>query len=302
MLKIYLSLFFLFLFSITKAQVKLIRKSVFDVETKSIVPYATIHLIKSNKYIDADAGGYFEIEISNPADSLIISSIGYKTLKIGLSEIDLIDSVFLDKQKVTLKELVLAKPTIKTFGILDEKKGTSSSGGSIVSRLEMTTLIEIPAEIEFYRLSKIFIKGWNFREENPVKLHIYDVDSNGLPGNELLTKQIIISNNESSNKTVSIDVRNQQIFLERTDFFVGIQWMTSTKVKSFTGPEIFETVITKKLLTYRRQVNVNKNKWFGLFKTNGGKRSMVFYPGGTPLPGDIPMNMLASAEIEIFPQ
>jgi hypothetical protein len=90
-------------------------------------------------------------------------------------------------------------------------------------------------------------------------------------------------------------VKDQNIMIENNSFFVGIQWLTSTKVKLFTGPEIYETFSHKKLLTYRRQLNIKNNKWFGEFK-----KDMVFFPGGIIPSNDTPINILASAEIEVF--
>jgi len=299
--KLFLTLFAGFVFSLVDAQQRKIKGMVYDLETKFSIAYATIHMLNTKCYVDADSKGYFEIDCDHSTDILIISSVGYQTDTINLVKINLSDSFFLKRGEVILSEVVVGKFEAKVFGIVSEKMGTSSTGGSAVTRGEITTFIEIPNEIKIYRISKVFIKGRDFKAENPVRLHIYDVDSNGLPGNELLTKEVILSSKEVSNKTVIINVQDQNIFLEKPDFFVGIQWMTSIKVKMFTGPEIFETIKIKKTLTYRRNLSANNNKWYALFHSNkGGNRNMLFYPGGTPSPEDRPINMMASAEIEIF--
>lgn len=280
---------------VAAAQPAILKKQVFDRDTKMPIPYATIQIANTLKYSDSDDKGIFEIEASNN-DSLLITCIGYKSSKIPVVVSQKNDSLFLDKEVVQLRELIVSKPVINTFGIIDDNKNTSSTGGSQAGRHEMATLIEIPATIKMYRITKVLLKARNFKEENPVRLHIYSVDSLGLPGQELLTKEIVITNDQVDNKIVSIDVKDQQIVLENSSFFVGIQWLTSTKVKLFTGPEVFETFKEKKLLTYRRSLTVNKNKWFGWFD----KRSVIFYPGGETPNDEKPINMLTSAEIEIL--
>jgi hypothetical protein len=262
--------------------------------TKEPIPYATVHIANSKIYSDADENGRFEISV-NKTDSLIISSIGFETLMVAFSTIVAFDSFFLKQCVVNIPEIIITKPIVKTFGSVNDKKDRSITGGSQASRTEVATLIEIPESSSYYRISKIFIRGKDFKDENPVRLHIYAVDSIGLPGRELLIKEIIIKKKEDDKKVITLDVKDQNIVIENNSFFVGIQWLTSTKVKLFTGPEIYETFRNKKLLTYRRQLNVKNNKWFGEFK-----KDMVFFPGGIIPSNDTPINILASAEIEVF--
>jgi|GEM_PF-2879681 len=297
MCKFYYSVFSFIIFISSKGQQLSIKSRVFDSDTKICIPYVSVHISNTMKFRDTDEKGFFQI-MGNSSDTLIISCIGYESSKLPVSKIGLNDSCFLIKKIITLNEIISSKPLSKVFGILNERQGRSCSGGSEAERTEIATLIEIPDSIKLYKISKIFIKGRNFKEANPVRLHIYGIGNNGLPGTELLIKEIIIKNNEDDNKTISIDVKDQGIFLEQSSFFVGIQWITSTKVKLFTGPEIFETFKVKKLLTYRRSLSLNNNQWYGWFK-----KSLISYPDGIiPTDDDPPINVLTSAEIEIFGQ
>jgi len=296
MVKLYYSVLGFIFFISSKGQQISISSNVFDRDSKICIPFVSVQVSNTLRFRDTDEKGFFEI-MGNSSDTLIISCIGYESTRLPLSQIRLNDSCFLIKKIITLHEIVSSKPSSKIFGILNEKQGRSCSGGSEAERTEIATLIEIPDSIKMYKVSKIFIKGRDFKESNPVRVHIYGVDNNGLPGNELLIKEIIIKNYEDNNKTISIDVKDQGIFLGQTSFFVGIQWITSQKVKLFTGPEIFETFKVKKLLTYRRALSLNGNKWYGWYKT-----SFISYPNNNPPPDDTPINVLASAEIEIYPQ
>ncbi|MEI9955757.1 MAG: carboxypeptidase-like regulatory domain-containing protein [Ferruginibacter sp.] len=284
-----------FLFVTTNAQTVTYKASICDKETKAIIPYATVQIANTLKYIDCDAKGYFEIE-GKDADTLIVSCIGFNTLKMLAAKINTTDSFFLVKQVVKLNEVVIAKRELKTYGIVNEKPGISYTAGADAGRTEFTTLIEIPNDVKLYKISKLFIKGRNFNSENPLRIHIYDVDSNGFPGKELLTKETIVDNNaEVENKILSIDVKDQNIFLEGQSFFVGIQCLATAKVKIGKAPEIYSTYKVPRLLTFRRSLKVNHYNWYALFK-----KDIIFFPNGVVPKDDAPDNIMASAEIEQY--
>ncbi|MEO7314043.1 MAG: carboxypeptidase-like regulatory domain-containing protein [Ginsengibacter sp.] len=269
------------------------------------VSYATIQLSGTKNIIDSDENGYFEIFANSEKDSLLITCIGFKSYTIPVRYFKDTDSVFLEENFLKMDEVHIKNPVLKTFGIVNEKMGSSRIGGTSAGRSELTTLIEIPTSIESYYISKVFIRGKRFREENPVRLHIYAVNENGLPGEELLKKQVIIAKQffDTKNNIITIDVKDQNILLENVSFFVGIEWITSIKVKFGTGPEIIQTDKASKLLSYYRPFPGYNNSWYAHYSKNGG---LLIYENGE-LPGIVtsptkgnPLNMCASAEIIAF--
>ena len=287
-----LMLFFLSVlpFVSIKSQNIIIKSFIKDKESNHIVPFCTIQLLGTNSAMDANENGYFETS-AKKSDTLIFSCIGYVDLK--LSTLDVPDTIYLKPTVITLHQIVVSKRVNQTYGIVKEKKDRSSAGSAPGIRREFATLIEIPANIGLFKIAKVFVSGKDFKEESPIRLYIYEVDTNGLPGKELLTKEILLKNRDTQKKIVTIDLKDQEIYLENTSFFVGVQWITSAK--DFTVPEIFETFKVKKLLTYRRSQTNNKNKWFGEFK-----KDFIFFPGGAIPENDTPINVLASAEIEVY--
>lgn len=296
----FFSFFFFTFYHYSFAQEILIKCTIFSNESHLFIPYATVQIVNKRNTIDANEKGYFEIT-ANKEDSLIISCIGFEKLIMPVNNVQNADSLFLIESFLRLDEVIIKNPTVFTFGIVNEKQGSSRSGGSQAERSEMTTLIEIPKTIESYRISKVFIKGKDFKEENPVRLHIYTVKENGLPGEELLKKEIILSKGENDTKIITIDVKDQNIILEKASFFVGVQWMTSTKVKLFTGPEIIQTYKVSKVLSYYRPCPNIEDCWYISYPN----KVLLFLNGklpaiGTPPSKGNPLNMCASAEIEAF--
>ena len=284
----------------TIGQGTLVKGQVLSNQNRLIIPHATIQIINTLNIIDADEKGYFEI-IVNKNDSLLITCIGFKNVKVSESYFRDNDSIFLYENFLKMDEVFIKNPVVYTFGIVNEKMGSSRGGGNEAERTELTTLIEIPKTIESYRISKVFIKGKTFKEENPVRLHIYSVNENGLPGEELLKKAIILCKKEGDGNILTIDVKDQNIILENASFFIGVQWMTSVKVKIFTGPYIIQTYKIPKILSYYRSSKFNKNYWQVEYKD----ALLVFVDGklpaiGTPPSKGNPLNMCASAEIEAF--
>lgn len=297
---------FFFLTSLSSFdQGNLIKGFICSNKEKLSVPYASIQLTGTLTIVDCDENGYFEITSKDESDSLTITCIGYKDLTIPVNYFKKVDSVFLEENFVKMDEVHIKNPVLKTFGIVNEKMGSSRIGGTYAERSELTTLIEIPTSIESYYISKVFIRGKRFREENPVRLHLYAVNENGLPGDELLKKQVIIAKQAFDTKSniITIDVKDQNILLENVSFFVGIEWITSTKVKFGTGPEIIQTNKVSKLLSYYRPIKGFNNSWYSDYSKYGG---LIIYENGK-LPGIVtgpvkgnPLNMCASAEIEAF--
>lgn len=299
---IFCKFLFLFFSYTSYSQVVFIKGTVLSNEDNLFIPYATVCIKNTRNFIDADEKGYFEIAAKQD-DSLLITCIGFKNLIVPASYFKNKDNVVLKENFLKMDEVIIKNPITHIFGIVNEKMGSSRTGGSEAERSELTTLIEIPKSLEYYRISKIFIKGKRFSEENPVRLHIYTVNKNGLPGEELLKKQVIIAKEEFNNKNniITVDVKDQNIILENTSFFVGVQWMTSTKVKLFTGPEIIQTYKVSKVLSYYRPCPRIENCWYISYPS----KVLLFLNGELPAVGTLPskgnpLNMCASAEIEEF--
>ena len=295
-MRIAICIFLIFGFdSICLGQSSEITLLICDQHSSTPIPYATINLFNANKYFDSDEKGKFSVS-DKTNDSMFISSIGFKSGRFLISDYQNNDTLFLKKDVVLLEEIRLSKHISSKFGTVDIKHQRSIVGGTSLSRREVATLIEIPTNISYYRISKIFIKSKNFNKGNPVRLHIYDVNENGLPGKELLQKEVFITNATVKNNIITIDVRDQAIFLENSNFFAGIQWISSHKIQTYNGPELFETNKIKKILTYRRQLDIKSNAWFIETK----KTNLLFFPGGMLSKDDSPLNVLTSAEIEIY--
>lgn len=276
--------------------------TVFSSKDKKCIPYVSIRVIGSNLLIDADENGRFKVDV-NLADTVLFTCIGYDLFSIEASLYGNRDSIFLKEKIDTLENVVVKNTTFTEVGIINTKQTRSFSGESLSDSYETATLIEIPNTTNTYRISKILFKQKNYSPDMPLKLHIYSSDESGLPGEELLKKQIIISENDYKDGILQIDIKDQNIILEKNSFFVGLQWIKKSTAIMPKGRKndigVGETNALSRRLTFRRGRVLNY-KWYVNFETG------VYVPGDDnnrgaappiPLKGN-PINVLASAIVE----
>ena len=103
-----------------------IKSVVIDSETNENVPYALITIGPSNG-VTADGDGFFEIEIptnKKQNDSLKVSSIGYKDVKIPLSD-TLIRQINLQRDIITMNEVVVTSSNYTLEEIIEKVKANT---------------------------------------------------------------------------------------------------------------------------------------------------------------------------------
>ena len=182
----------------------------------------------------------------------------------------------------------------------------SFCGDESLNSYEMVTLMRVGDLVKKYRLKKIYLNQKKYAINNTIKVHLYTVNSFGLPQNEILSKQIILEPNMYKNGRVIIDLKDQNLVFKNQNFFIGIQFV---KPYNYVVPEkindgIGETTKDSDTLTFRR-TNQYDNRWFvefnnGLFIPKQGlyKEKSLLEPSSSKK--NYPINMIANAEIEII--
>jgi hypothetical protein len=274
--------------------------SCFDAETKKPIPFVTIKLKNANILSDADENGHFAFSINAP-DTLFISCTGFGQKKIATAEIQPNSSIYLDPIVNILPEVIVgSKGKILRIGTPGKTKSFDMNSEAC-SRFELATRINVPEHIKNYRIKKVNITGSGFNRENPVRLHIYSIGPYGEPDKDLLTKDVVITEDASKKNVLSIDVDDQGLQLQENRFFIAIQWIADSlnlellrpKKNAIVKPGIYCTYQDKSTITYLR----SKNQKLGYQWMVITRKTM--YPYDYQLPGvfDEPMNMLVSCDI-----
>lgn len=193
--------------------------------TNDKIPFATVGLIKENIGTNADEAGNFTLisKAGKPNDSLIISSVGYETLKLAL--VSFSNPVIpLQEKQGYLKEVTV---TARQKWIYETLSKTGECGISAVTSNGAQTQIAriFHAPVENAILSQVWICKTNPFFENHktiFRLRVYDMDTlTKGPAHELCDQVIEI---KTSAKTVTVDIEQYKIHIPR-DFFVAIEWL-----------------------------------------------------------------------------
>jgi hypothetical protein len=179
-----------FQFSSLSQSVKKI--NITDAEQKP-VPYATIEVWKKNKAFFANENGLVDLSAFklNETDTLIFSAIGFKDFRESYARLN--SQVVLQRQIVDLPEVIIydgewikenwgtkEKPGLffNSFGCGYGLAGPGSQIGKVVKRK--------PGVKNAYLYKISFFTTYAEKTRTPVRLRIYAIDKNGLPGKDLL--------------------------------------------------------------------------------------------------------------------
>lgn len=196
-------------------------KLVCDSSTKLPIPYATIFVLNKHEGIYADQNGNFIIPLKIN-DTIKVSAIGYQPkISQGLN-----DTIFLEPRQYILNEITVFPKKQKEFeiGFIKSRK---IAYYTFENNSETLLKIEIPEIFRSYFIKAVKIKCINHNHLPLYRLHIYDQDDGGMPGNELLYKNIIV--NHSVNRNGKIDLSKLSLFSDKKVLYIGIETINAGK-------------------------------------------------------------------------
>jgi hypothetical protein len=190
--------------------------------TSEGLPFVSIGIKNTSKGTTTDLEGNFIIDV-NEADTLIFSSIGYKTLVLATIRLD--NKVFLEENVILLNEIVINRSrNLKTAtkGNFKSKTVLFASGSN-----QYAKLIKNDLETEGIIEELIFHLDPGIKKEthvnSAIKIRVYS-NSNGLPGDDLLRENIIVQLHKNTHR-VSVDVSEYKIPLPLDGAFIGFDFI-----------------------------------------------------------------------------
>lgn len=298
-----MKLFFLltiFTFSISYSQTKII-----DKETSFPISYATISFGNGNGIFADDDGKFtFTKKLYHDIDTLYISSLGYKELKIATENLQ--DIILLESLSEELQEVIVqVKPTGK-FKIEKLKPTLHDDYFKCwLPTIESEIAVFFPNENQkpkqittLYLPIKTEASNWNDRKKSNAKkrsfstlfkVHFYD-NNNGLPGDVLSYEKIIFRVTEQSEDVFELDITENDIFIPKNGIFASIQILGYTDKQGKLLPnKKYQEVKTRKGIvkvsttfrpllpftnkisakrTFIKRIFLNNNKWVRYEKKN----------------------------------
>ena len=261
-----------FLFICGYSQTKVI---IVDGITKDPLPYTTIQSISKKEGFITDENGFIVLNLSQ-TDTIHISYVGYKSINYLVGKITN-DKIELFKETgSTLPDVIIKKytPIEKPFRLGFHKLKSSYKLKYGISRNkdnighEITTLVEFPNENEKYKILKVILPTNKIEKNDPLRLHIYSINDNGEPFEELLINDVIVNKGFNLFGNIEVDISNQNIILNSKGVFVGIQKVGffDKEQKNITYLDFTEEI--NKDNTYVTNVRYVQKKWVkkGIFR------------------------------------
>lgn len=234
---------------------------ILDKKTFQPLSYSTVRIKNKNVGVYADENGLVDLAL-NLNDTLLVSHIGYHNTSISTLSLKKNDTIFLIGEILPLPEISIRnlKPLDEpiTIGSINEKPEIRS--GSMIAA-EFATRFLLTKKSRYNRLLKIVIPLSKGNADNKIRLHIYDVNEDLTPGDELLTRDIIIDYSKNSRKPLEVDIRDMNIIDTSTYIFVGLEWIGNSNERKVQGPYVRFTQKISKQLTYTRTINDSTHSW-----------------------------------------
>ncbi len=171
----------------------------------------------------SDDSGNFKLKISDlqKNDTLIISSVGYKSLKMPVN-IALTQSVFILTPAVKSMETVTLFTSNSTIGSKLEKVGYYRAWSHENTGAEIGRIFKVP--YHKFKVDKIRFKAGNTCDSCQLQLHIRYVED-GKPADEMFDRDILLMvNNLSLDSRISeFDLEPYNFTFTEDEFYIGIE-------------------------------------------------------------------------------
>jgi len=254
-------------------QVRSLEVSVIDSLTQDPVGYASIKSLSKARYADCSQLGKAIIDVQIN-DTLEISRVGYfKKLVYLNSNVNSVSVALV--QRIDSLESLLIKPLRSNWESSNFNRTScrtiNFSNDSALS--QVVVKFSLPLGANGIQLNRIKFKQKAFAEDF-IRLHIYKVNEIGLPGDDMLTEVIVVNSSHFEKGVVDIKLSPGTSYIEGSEFFVGLQWLTkknpiSNGRKNDIG--IAETCSSGEATTFYQNFTLN-GSWYQRF-ANG----MRFY-------------------------
>lgn len=220
-----IAVLFLVSFSIA-AQIKGVVK---DSVTRKPIPYVNIWVQNENIGTTTEENGEFTINTSDKNKNLIFSALGFekKIIKAGFaSEVILkpavyeLEEVFVPEQRFETQEVEIGQTENKTYQAFDNGPKIDAKFFPYDKTYKKTKFLK---EVSIQTDSKI--------SDAIIKIHFYSVKDDGFPGEELLTKDYIVSVKKGVRKTY-FNLTDLNLRIPKKGIFIGFEKLLIEKNKS----------------------------------------------------------------------
>ncbi|MPR34635.1 carboxypeptidase-like regulatory domain-containing protein [Salmonirosea aquatica] len=193
--------------------------------TDEPVPYVIVTDASRKLGVRTDTSGLFRYP--HPVDMLVLSAPGYKTTRVGTSDIDSL-AIRLEENLLIMQDIPFSMnrpPTMVRAGTLRKHSQGRITLCDSTSQIEHALYVPND-EKQTAVLSKVsfYVLGAG-RPRTPFRIRIYQ-NQNGKPGSDLLDESVIV-HPKWWKRWKEIKVGRYNIVVPREGFFVAMEWLNT---------------------------------------------------------------------------
>jgi hypothetical protein len=242
---------------------------ILDKQTSEPLAYATIGALHQQYGTYTDTSGLFTLYFLKESDSLKISYLGYKSLYTCVGDLQRSVRIHLEPDPVQLKEVAVSpkkkKGKVMEIGFFTKKQGIVMAPHYSINMY--ASFIPFPEKGE-----NVLIKSVKFTYKMasinyPLRIRILTSKTNGEPGEDIITENIVYNNYLEGERVVGIiDVTRYNVFMLRNGVFIALEWLDFDRTPvpkeqlSKYGPFI-GVIKTSSLVKSDWINNYNQSKW-----------------------------------------
>lgn len=189
-------------------------------QTKAGISYATVGLMKENTGVNTDELGKFNLTAKKYAnDTLIISSVGFETLKVPVNRFTMYMEFEMEEKQTLLKEILIKSKYSQSATLNDFSNCGMNSYTSTGAITQVAQHFRSPAPDALLSEIHICKQGDN----SLFRIRIYNIDTiSGAPSTDLADTIIDI---KSGKRHVTLNLEQFHIMIPGNDFFVAVEWL-----------------------------------------------------------------------------
>jgi hypothetical protein len=246
------------------AQIKGIVK---DSLTGKPIPYVNIWVENENIGSTSEENGTFFINSAENEKKLIFSTLGFEKKIIKASDAS---EVNLKPMAYSLDEVVISK-SIGTKSIeIGKTKNEIYQAFDNGPKIDTKFFPYFPSYKKTKHLKQVSIYTDSRIEEAIIKIHFYEADANGFPGEELLEKDFVVTVKKGT-RTNRFDLTDFNLKFPKKGLFVGFEKLMIEKNKTEKTITDSNTNISQTQKTYFPFVLYNYVERDFLYTFSGGK-------------------------------
>jgi len=258
------TILFLFFAANVAAQTKGVVK---DSLTGNAIAYVSIWVENENIGTTSEENGEYQIGTNDKNKNLIFSALGYQKKTVKVSESQL---VLLSPSTFELDEVTINNKKEKKQLEIGKTKNAIAEAFDNGPRMDAKFFPYYPEYKKTRWIQKAVILTDSRIDDATIKLHLYDVDENGFPGNELLSKDYIVTIKKGVTKN-EIDLSDFNLEMPKTGIFVVFEKLLIKKNRVEKTIKDFNTNTTKIQTTYAPLVLYNAVERDFLYSFSGGR-------------------------------